>query len=160
MSSTCFEESPKSPIFSSPQSIRNSLPSKQTIALRLHPGVSELQTHNRNCTICEFAARRVAIFLTSEDCLVLALRGGPRISEDKIPTSNTELSEFLTLTEFWCQSELTKLFAELTEFAVELSEFSISKQYSQNSIPPVSLKTPDVDFPNILVCYMLHHGRR
>ena len=28
--------------------------------------------------------------------------------------------------------------SEVTEFAAELSEFSLSKQYSQNSIPPVS----------------------
>ena len=37
-----------------------------------------------------------------------------------------------------CQSELTEFFAELTEFAAELSEFSPPKQYSRNSIPPVS----------------------
>ena len=39
---------------------------------------------------------------------------------------------------FVCQSELTEFLAELTEFAAELSEFSPSKQYSRNSIPPVS----------------------
>ena len=37
-----------------------------------------------------------------------------------------------------CQSELTEFFAELTEFAIKLSEFSSPKQYSRNSIPPVS----------------------
>ena len=37
---------------------------------------------------------------------------------------------------FVCQSELTEFFAELT--AVKLSEFSSPKQYSRNSIPPVS----------------------
>ena len=66
--------------------------------------------------------------------------------------SNTELSEFflgslssgertqwvpLSLL-FVRQSELTEFFAELTEFAVKLSEFSSPKQYSRNSIPPVS----------------------
>ena len=66
--------------------------------------------------------------------------------------SNTELSEFfwgspssgertqwvpLSLL-FVCQSELTEFFAELTEFAVKLSEFSSPKEYSRNSIPPVS----------------------
>ena len=58
---------------------------------------------------------------------------------------------FLGLTEFgertqWVpfsllfvgKSELTEFFAELTEFAVKLSEFSSPKQYSRNSIPPVS----------------------
>ena len=39
---------------------------------------------------------------------------------------------------FMCQSELTEFLAELTEFASELSEFSPPKQYSRNSIPPVS----------------------
>ena len=39
---------------------------------------------------------------------------------------------------FVCQGELTEFFAELTEFAAELSEFSPPKQYSRNSIPPVS----------------------
>ena len=39
---------------------------------------------------------------------------------------------------FVCQSELTEFFAELTEFALKLSEFSSPKQYSWNSIPPVS----------------------
>ena len=39
---------------------------------------------------------------------------------------------------FVCQSELTEFLAELTEFAAELSEFSPPKQYSRNSIPPVS----------------------
>ena len=36
------------------------------------------------------------------------------------------------------QNELTELLAELTEFAAEFSEFSLLKQYSRNSIPPVS----------------------
>ena len=40
------------------------------------------------------------------------------------------------LTEFF--AELTEFFAELTEFAPKLSEFSSPKQYSGNSIPPVS----------------------
>ena len=39
---------------------------------------------------------------------------------------------------FVCQSELTEFFAELTEFAAELSELSPPKQYSRNSILPVS----------------------
>ena len=39
-----------------------------------------------------------------------------------------------------CESELTEFFAELTEFAAKLSEFSSPKQYSRNSIPPVSQK--------------------
>ena len=39
---------------------------------------------------------------------------------------------------FVCQGELTEVLAELTEFAVKLSEFSPPKQYSRNSIPPVS----------------------
>ena len=42
---------------------------------------------------------------------------------------------------FVCQSELTEFFAELTEFAAKLSEaqWALSpKQYSRNSIPPVS----------------------
>ena len=41
---------------------------------------------------------------------------------------------------FVCQSELTEFFAELTEFAAELSEFSLPRQYSRNSIPPVSYR--------------------
>ena len=59
---------------------------------------------------------------------------------------------FLALIEFWAESsvsssqpivcvfsaELTEFSAELTEFAAELSEFSLPKQYSRNSIPPVS----------------------
>ena len=40
------------------------------------------------------------------------------------------------------QTELTDFFAKLTEFAQKLSEFSLSKQYSRNSIPPVSAKVP------------------
>ena len=39
---------------------------------------------------------------------------------------------------FVCKRELTEFLAELTEFAAELSEFSRPKQYSRNSIPPVS----------------------
>ena len=35
-------------------------------------------------------------------------------------------------------NELTEFFAELTEFAPKLSEFSSPKQYSRNSISPVS----------------------
>ena len=54
------------------------------------------------------------------------------VSESTV--SNTELSEFLALTEFWgessvssfrqfaAQSELTEFFAELTEFTPKLSE--------------------------------------
>ena len=49
-----------------------------------------------------------------------------------------ELSEFLSAYYFVCKSELTEFLAELTKFAAELSEFSLPKQYSQNSIPPVS----------------------
>ena len=41
-----------------------------------------------------------------------------------------------------CKRELTEFLAELTEFAVELSEFSLPKQYSRNSIPPVSQSMP------------------
>ena len=37
-----------------------------------------------------------------------------------------------------CQSRLTEFFAELTELAAELSEFSPPKQYSRNSLLPVS----------------------
>ena len=40
---------------------------------------------------------------------------------------------------FVCKRELTEFLAKLTEFAAELSsEFSLPKQYSRNSIPPVS----------------------
>ena len=39
-----------------------------------------------------------------------------------------------------CQNELAEFFAELTEFAPKLSELSSPKQYSRNSIPPVSYK--------------------
>ena len=39
-----------------------------------------------------------------------------------------------------CKHELTEFVAELTEFTAELSEFSSPKQYSRNSIPPVSHK--------------------
>ena len=39
---------------------------------------------------------------------------------------------------FVCKRELTEFFPELTEFAQKLSEFSLPKQYSWNSIPPVS----------------------
>ena len=51
-----------------------------------------------------------------------------------------------------CQSELTEFFAELTEFAPKPSEaqwvlFSEFKQYSRNSIPPVSNKnSPELGF--------------
>ena len=70
------------------------------------------------------------------------------------PGSNTELSEFLALTElrggnsvsfaqpiilsYVCKCELTEFVAELTEFAQKISEFSLTKHYSRNSIPPVS----------------------
>ena len=37
-----------------------------------------------------------------------------------------------------CKRELTEFFPELTEFTPKLSEFSPPKQYSRNSIPPVS----------------------
>ena len=37
-----------------------------------------------------------------------------------------------------CQSELTKFVAELSEVAAERSEFSLAKQYSRNSILPIS----------------------
>ena len=40
-----------------------------------------------------------------------------------------------------CKRELTESLAELTEFAPKLSEFSLPKQYSRNSIPPVSYKS-------------------
>ena len=39
---------------------------------------------------------------------------------------------------FVCQSQLTNFFAELSEFAAELSNVSLPKQYSRNSILPVS----------------------
>ena len=39
---------------------------------------------------------------------------------------------------FVCKRELTEFFAELTEFAPKLTEFSSPKQYSRNSMPPVS----------------------
>ena len=39
---------------------------------------------------------------------------------------------------FVCKGELTEFFAEPTEFASKLSEFPSPKQYSRNSIPPVS----------------------
>ena len=71
------------------------------------------------------------------------------VSESTV--SNTELSEFFVLVEFWgkssvsssqpttcVQSELTEFFVELTEFAQKLSESSLPKQYSRNSILPVS----------------------
>ena len=38
-----------------------------------------------------------------------------------------------------------RVFAELTEFAVKLSEFSSPKQYSRNSIPPVSYSVSGKD---------------
>ena len=82
---------------------------------------------------------------------------GRTVSESTV--SNTELREFLSsvsflgLTEFRgegsvsssqpsiCVPKRTSVFlAELTEFAAELSEFSRPKQYSRNSIPPVSFK--------------------
>ena len=37
-----------------------------------------------------------------------------------------------------CNRELTEFLAELTEFAGKLSEFSLPKQYSRNSLLPVS----------------------
>ena len=49
-----------------------------------------------------------------------------------------ELSEFISAYFLCAKSELTEFLAELTEFAAELSEFSLPKQYSRNSIPPVS----------------------
>ena len=58
--------------------------------------------------------------------MVIRKRAENTVSESTV--SSTELSEFLSLTEFplglWfaCQSELTEFFAELTEFAVKLSE--------------------------------------
>ena len=74
----------------------------------------------------------------------------PKCTVSGSTVSNTELSEFSGLIEFWgassvssfslvfvCQSELTEFLAELTEFAAELSEFSLPKQCSRNSIPPV-----------------------
>ena len=72
------------------------------------------------------------------------------VSESTVQTPNSV--SFSGLTEFRgansvsssrpiicvCKHELTESFAELTEFAAELSEFSPPKQYSRNSIPPVS----------------------
>ena len=52
-----------------------------------------------------------------------------------------ELSEFLSAYYLCAKNELTEFFSKLTEFAqnsVRLSEFSFRKQYSRNSIPPVS----------------------
>ena len=59
---------------------------------------------------------------------------------------------FLTLTELWGENSVRSFqlticvpkrihrvfFAELSEFSAELSEFTLPKQYSRNSIPPVS----------------------
>ena len=58
---------------------------------------------------------------------------------EKRKTGQSEIYSLSLL--FVCRSELTEFLAELTEFAqnsVRLSEFSSSKQYSRNSIPPVS----------------------
>ena len=88
-------------------------------------------------------------------CARRALRFGNRantVSESTV--SNTELSEFFgphrvpggKLSEFLAAYYLCakgnspSFFAELTEFAPELSEFSSPKQYSRNSIPPVSYR--------------------
>ena len=55
-----------------------------------------------------------------------------------------------------CKLELTEFFAELTEFAPKLSEFSSPKQYSRNSILPVS--HPDLDL-SLLFCPFLGLSR-
>ena len=48
------------------------------------------------------------------------------------------MSSFQPLLIVCANAKLTEFLAELTEFAAELSEFSPPKQYSGNSIPPVS----------------------
>ena len=49
-----------------------------------------------------------------------------------------ELSEFISACSLWVKRNSSSFFAELSEFAAELSEFPLPKQYSRNSIPPVS----------------------
>ena len=50
-----------------------------------------------------------------------------------------ERTQWLSLSLLYvCHSELTEFFEELAEFAAELSKFSLPKQYSRNSILPVS----------------------
>ena len=74
---------------------------------------------------------------------------GPKtVSESAV--SNTKLGDFLALTELWGGNSLTvslgfvllkqthRVFEELTGFAAELCEFSLPKQYSRNTLPPVS----------------------
>ena len=65
---------------------------------------------------------------------------GEFLGPHRVPDRERELSEFLLA--FVCQNELTEFFAELAEFAAEFSEFFLSlsllKQYSLNSIPPIS----------------------
>ena len=59
----------------------------------------------------------------------------------RVPGS--ELSEFLSAYYLCVSPNSPSFFAELTEFAAKLSEFSLPKQYSRNSIPPVSqVKSP------------------
>ena len=87
----------------------------------------------------------------------LTVGDGPNtVSESTV--SDTKLSEFVCphrvlgrelsgfrsayYLNFVCQSEVTEFFAELTEFGAELSKFSLPKQYSRNSIPPVSHSVP------------------
>ena len=80
---------------------------------------------------------------------ILSETGRIRFRRVRFQTPNSV--SFLALTElrgansasssqslFPCQSELTEFFSELTEFGAELSEFSLRKQYSRNSMPPVS----------------------
>ena len=101
---------------------------------------------------CTTSFKRRCVCRTDWWCGRALGNGLNTVSESTV--SNTELSEFfLALPEFrgdnsvsssqpfLCEkkSELTGFFfAELTEFATELSEFSLPKQYSRNSVPPVS----------------------
>ena len=49
-----------------------------------------------------------------------------------------ELSEILSAYYLCAKANSPSFSAELIQFAAELSEFSLPKQYSRNSIPPVS----------------------
>ena len=91
----------------------------------------------------------LACFLAKRDMLVpatLQRKSSGRticvILTKIITKENVSRNSFVVLSArmvlFVCQSELTEFFAELTELALELSEVSILKQYSRNSVPPVS----------------------
>ena len=60
------------------------------------------------------------------------------LTEFRGTSSVSSFQPFICVPIISSQCELKEFLAELTEFAQKLSEFFLPKQYSRNSIPPVS----------------------